>query len=57
MPRTPTGRAFGIRRLVRDLPEPDRSRLEARIAAIAQRYDEMSATYQDSKAENDIPLN
>jgi tRNA(Arg) A34 adenosine deaminase TadA len=50
-------KSFGIRRLVRDLPEPDRSRLEARIAAISKRYDEMSATYQDSKTDNDIPLN
>ena len=50
-------KSFGIRRLVRDLPEPDRSRLEARIAAISKRYDELSATYQDSKTDNDIPLN
>jgi tRNA(Arg) A34 adenosine deaminase TadA len=50
-------KSFGIRKLVRELPEPDRSRLEARMAAIAKRYDEMSARYQDSKAENDIPLN
>ena len=50
-------KSYGIRRLVRDLPEPDRPRLEARISAIAQRYDEMSATYQDSKTDNDIPLN
>ena len=50
-------KSYGIRRLVRDLPEPDRPRLEARIAAIAQSYDEMSATYQDSKTDNDIPLN
>ena len=50
-------KSYGIRRLVGDLPEPDRQRLEARISAIAQRYDEMSATYQDSKTDNDIPLN
>ena len=50
-------KSYGIRRLVRDLPEPDRPRLEARISAIAQSYDEMSATYQDSKTDNDIPLN
>ncbi|WP_457938953.1 nucleoside deaminase [Mesorhizobium sp. 10J20-29] len=50
-------KSFGIRRLVHDLPEPDRSRLEARIAAISKRYDEMSAIYQDSKTDNDIPLN
>ena len=50
-------KSFGIRRLVRDLPEPDRTRLEARVDAIAKRYDELSATYQDSKSGNDIPLN
>ena len=50
-------KSYGIRRLVRDLPEPDKQRLEARISAIAQRYEEMSATYQDSKTDNDIPLN
>lgn len=50
-------KSFAIRKLVRDLPEPDRARLEARIAAIARRYDEMSGAYQQGKAENDIPLN
>ncbi len=50
-------KSFAIRRLVRDLPEPERARLEARIAGIAGRYDKLSAAYQDGKAENDIPLN
>lgn len=50
-------KSFGIRRLVRELPEQDRMRLEARIGAIAKRYDELSGVYQDNKAENDIPLN
>ena len=57
MPRTPTGRAFRIRRLVRDLPEAERQRLEARIGKISARYDELSGAYQASKADNDIPLN
>ena len=50
-------KSFGIRRLMRELPEPDRSSLEARIAGIAKRYDEMSTTYQGGKSENNIPLN
>lgn len=50
-------KSFNIRRLVRDLPEPHRQRLEARIEKISKRYDAMSATYQDSKTDNNIPLN
>ena len=50
-----TGRS--IRRLVAELPEPDRSRLTARCDALAKRYDELSAAYQESKGDNDIPLN
>ena len=46
-----------MRRLVREMPEADRTRLETRIAKISRRYDELSQTYQASKAENDIPLN
>lgn len=46
-----------IRRLVTALPEADRSRLEARIAAIGRQYDALSAEYQDGKADNAIPLN
>ncbi len=50
-------KSYSIRRLVRELPEPDRARLEARAAAIATRYDHISSEYQASKADNDIPLN
>lgn len=50
-------KSYSIRRLVRDLPEPERSRLEARIAKIYARYDALSAEYQNSKVDNDIPLN
>lgn len=46
-----------IRKLVRELPEPERARLIARIEAIAATYDRLSSTYQSSKADNDIPLN
>jgi tRNA(Arg) A34 adenosine deaminase TadA len=45
-----------IRGLVRDLPEAERKRLEARIGGIEATYDRLSATYQSSKADNDIPL-
>jgi tRNA(Arg) A34 adenosine deaminase TadA len=50
-------KSYSIRKLVRALPEPERARLEARIAAISARYDALSAEYQDGKAGNDIPLN
>ena len=49
-------KSFSLRRLVRELPEAERVRLEARIGRIARRYDELSAGYQAGKAENDIPL-
>ena len=50
-------KSFSIRKLVRELPEADRQRLEARIGEIATRYEAMSAAYQAGKADNDIPLN
>lgn len=50
-------KSFSIRRLARALPEAERSRLEARIGKISARYDELSGAYQESKADNDIPLN
>lgn len=50
-------KSYSIRRLVRDLPETERARLEARIARIAATYDELSSTYQFGKGDNDIPLN
>ncbi len=50
-------KSYSLRKLVRELPDPDRKRLEARAAAIAARYDELSAAYQDGKVDNDIPLN
>lgn len=50
-------KSFSIRELAQDLPEPDRSRLQERIAKISARYDELSGYYQANKAENDIPLN
>jgi tRNA(Arg) A34 adenosine deaminase TadA len=50
-------KSFSLRRLVRGLPEAERSRLEARIDRISRRYDELSASYQTGKTDNDIPLN
>jgi tRNA(Arg) A34 adenosine deaminase TadA len=50
-------KSFSIRRLARALPEAERRRLEERIERISKRYDELSETYQASKADNDIPLN
>ncbi len=50
-------KSFSLRKLVRELPEADRKRLEERVARISRRYDEMSETYQESKGDNDIPLN
>ncbi|MRX35607.1 nucleoside deaminase [Aminobacter sp. MDW-2] len=50
-------KSFSLRKLVHELPEADRKRLEERVATISKRYDEMSETYQESKADNDIPLN
>lgn len=46
-----------IRKLVRELPEQERARLEARIDAVAATYDRLSSTYQSGKSDNDIPLN
>ena len=50
-------KSYSIGKLVRTMPDPERSWLEARIAAISARYDALSAEYQHSKADNDIPLN
>ncbi len=49
-------KSFSLRRLVRELPAAERARLEARITQIARRYDDLSASYQAGKADNDIPL-
>ena len=50
-------KSFALRRLIRKLPEEERQRLDKRRTAIARRYDELSARYQESKGDNDIPLN
>lgn len=50
-------KSYSLRRLVRELPEIERVRLETRIKIISDKYDALSADYQDGKADNDIPLN
>ena len=50
-----TGRS--LRRMIADLPEPDRARLSTRADALAKTYDELSSTYQAQKQDNHIPLN
>lgn len=50
-------KSYSLRRLVRDLPETERARLEKRIGTISDKYDALSSDYQDGKAYNDIPLN
>lgn len=50
-------KSFSIRKLVRELTDAGRERLEARIRSIEARYDQLSKTYQADKAANDIPLN
>ena len=50
-------KSFSLRKLVRDLPQAERVRLEGRIGKIAKLYESLSETYQGGKADNDIPLN
>ncbi|MFH1794489.1 MAG: nucleoside deaminase [Pseudomonadota bacterium] len=50
-----TGRS--LRRMIANLPEPERARLSARADALAATYDDLSATYQAQKQDNHIPLN
>lgn len=50
-------KSHSLRRMVRELPEAEKTRLEARIQAIAATYDRLSSAYQSGKADNDIPLN
>lgn len=48
--------AYSIPELVDSAPEPDRARLRDQQQRIRDRYDELSLQYQDSKADNNIPL-
>ncbi|MGE0500514.1 MAG: nucleoside deaminase [Rhizobiaceae bacterium] len=49
-------KSFALRKVAREASGSDRSRLRDRIAAISDRYEELSAAYQSGKAGNDIPL-
>jgi tRNA(Arg) A34 adenosine deaminase TadA len=49
-------KSYSLKKLVRELPEAERTRLEARLARISATYDKLSQTYQAGKNENDIPL-
>jgi len=49
-------KSFDLKKLAAEAGA-DSPRLAARIAAISSRYDELSAEYQESKGDNDIPLN
>jgi len=50
-------KSHSLPKLARDAPEDERKWLERRIRGISDRYDTLSRQYQESKAENDIPLN
>tara|TARA_B100000519_G_scaffold198374_1_gene207660 strand:- start:2428 stop:3078 length:651 start_codon:yes stop_codon:yes gene_type:complete len=43
--------------MVAEMPEDKKADYQSRARAISDAYDGLSAKYQDSKAENDIPLN
>ncbi|MGN6464219.1 MAG: nucleoside deaminase [Rhizobiaceae bacterium] len=49
--------SHSLPKLASEAPEGVRARLQARIRAISERYNALSRRYQESKAENDIPLN
>jgi tRNA(Arg) A34 adenosine deaminase TadA len=49
-------RALSLADLVEEAPQPGRAALTARINALAKTYDVLSATYQATKGQADIPL-
>jgi tRNA(Arg) A34 adenosine deaminase TadA len=49
-------KSYAIHRMIAELPEPDRDRLQKRAAAISAKYAELSEKYQAGKNENSIPL-
>jgi tRNA(Arg) A34 adenosine deaminase TadA len=49
--------SYSISDLIESTPEPQRAKLQEQKQRIRSQYDELSRTYQDSKADNDIPLN
>nr|WP_112532289.1 nucleoside deaminase [Phyllobacterium trifolii] len=49
--------SYSIHKMIAELPQPDRERLQKRAAVISAKYAELSEQYQASKDENSIPLN
>ncbi|MDZ4235603.1 MAG: nucleoside deaminase [Dietzia sp.] len=49
--------AYAIADLIEGAPEPLRTQLRGQRDGICSRYDALSAQYQDSKGDNNIPLN
>ena len=49
--------AYAIGDLIDDEPEPLRTRLRGQRDLIRSRYDALSTRYQETKADNNIPLN
>ncbi|MCB1469925.1 MAG: nucleoside deaminase [Rhizobiaceae bacterium] len=47
---------FGLRRLIREMPDADRESMERRVTGISATYERLSEIYQESKDANDIPL-
>lgn len=50
-------KSYSLPTLIAGLPAAERERLTLRVAEITRKYDALSAAYQESKAQNDIPLN
>ncbi len=50
-------KSYSIHKMIAELPEPDRERLQMRAAAISAKYAELSEQYQAGKDKNSIPLN
>lgn len=49
--------SFGLRDLVMELPELEKTTMQSTIARIGQEYNTLSNSYQSGKNENSIPLN
>ena len=43
--------------MVAELPDDQKTKYLARARAISDQYDQLSSQYQDTKSDNDIPLN
>ena len=54
---TNSGRCYSVRDLIESEPEPLRTQLREQDQRIRDVYAGLSAQYQDSKGDNDIPFN